>query len=231
MQQPEKAMLVVSWASGEMEFIPLQFNPGKLALERSNLIAEIGIPGLDAPLLQFVRGQNEKLNLELFFDTTEDGMGEGAISVTRHTDRIYELTKIEPERHAPPTCHFLWNDEFPGNDVSAHVGNQKRNSFWCIVESVKQEFTLFSSQGVPLRATLNVTLREFKPLEKQLAELNLSSPDRTRAHVVVSGDRLSAIAADHYERAGEWRRIADANGIEDPRRLRPGTILHMPPVP
>ena len=38
--------------------------------------------------------------------------------------------------------------------ANAASGNQRRNGFKCIVESVKQKFTLFSPEGVPLRATL-----------------------------------------------------------------------------
>ena len=230
MQQLEQAWLVATWHSGEMEFIPIQFNPTELSLEKGAQIAEINIPGLDSPLLQFVRGQNEKLTLELFFDTTENGMGRGATSVTTYTDRVYELVKIEPDRHAPPVCAFVWNNKFPGSDVSTNVGNQKRNDFQCILESVRQKFTLFSPEGVPLRATLTVTLREYKTLDEQLSQLNLNSPDRTRSYIVERGDTLSSIAARHYRQPGEWRRIAEANGIEDPRRLTAGTFLTLPPI-
>ena len=47
------------------------------ASTRGDQFAEIAIPGLDAPLQQFVRGQAEKLTLDLFFDTTDNGMGRG----------------------------------------------------------------------------------------------------------------------------------------------------------
>ena len=93
--------------------IEVQYNPTELSWDKSAQIAEITIPGLDAPLQQFVRGQAEKLTLELFFDTTDHGMGKGAMSVTTLTDRIYQLIKIEPRRHAPPICTFIWNDHFP----------------------------------------------------------------------------------------------------------------------
>jgi nucleoid-associated protein YgaU len=230
MQQLEQAMLVATWFDGEMEFIPVQFNPTELSFEKSAQINEITIPGLDSPLLQFVRGQNEKLTLDLFFDTTEDGMAEGATSVTTYTDRVYELIKIEPDRHAPPVCALVWNSKFPGADVSERVGNQKRNDFQCVVESVRQKFTLFSTQGVPLRATLTVTLREYKTLDEQLDQLNLNSPNRTVSNITERGDTLASIAARHYRRPGEWRRIADANNIEDPRRITPGTFLTLPPI-
>ncbi|HKP51320.1 MAG TPA: LysM peptidoglycan-binding domain-containing protein [Chloroflexia bacterium] len=227
MEQLEKATIVVQWED-EMEFIPVQFNPTEISLDKSAQIAEIAIPGLDTPLLQFVRGQTEKLTLDLFFDTTEDGMGTGATSVTTLTDRIYELVKIEPSRHAPPLCAFIWNSAFPGNSTSAHIGNQRRDGFDGIVESVRQKFMLFSPQGVPLRATLTVTFREYKTLDYQLRQLNLNSPDRTHSHLVQAGDTLSSIAGKYYKRPGEWRRIAEANDIKDPRRLVAGTLLTVP---
>jgi len=230
MQPLEQAMLVVTWHSGEMEFIPVQFNPTKISLDKATQIAEINIPGLDSPLLQFIRGQSETLTLDLFFDTTEDGMGTGATSVTTYTDRIYELIKIEPERHAPPICTFIWNNKFPGCDISANLGNQRRDGFQCVVKEIKQKFTLFSPEGVPLRATLTVALQEYKTLDQQLEQLNLSSPDRTYSHIVRRKETLSGIAARYYRRPGEWRHIAEENDINDPRRLVAGTFLNIPPI-
>ena len=89
--------------------------------------------------------------------------------------------------------------------AGAASGNQRRNGFKCIVESVKQKFTLFSPEGIPLRATLTVALREYKTLDEQLAHLNLTSPDRTHSHVTQNGDTLSRIAAQYYRRR---RRLA-----------------------
>jgi nucleoid-associated protein YgaU len=234
MEKPETASLVAMWHDGPMEFIDVQFNPTEFTLSRSVQVAEIAIPGLDAPLLQFVRGQSETMTLDLFYDTTEDGMGANALSVTQWSDRIYELTKIEPGGHAPPVCAFIWNSKFPGADTTEAIGgNQKRTDFQCIVESVKQRFTLFSPEGVPLRAVLTVTLREYKPLDLQLRQLNLTSPDRTHSHVVQQGDTLSGIAGRYYRRPGEWREIAldPANRIHDPRRLQVGAFLRVPPLP
>jgi len=237
MQQPARAKLVVKWYQAAEEQIELRYNPTELSYDKGAQIAEIAIPGLDAPLLQYVRGQAERLTLELFFDTTEDGMAAGtggAKSVTEQTDRIFQLIKMEPARHAPPVCEFIWNDKFPGSSLStvaaSATGNQNRNGFPCIVENIRQKFTIFSPDGVPLRATLTVTLREFRQLEQQKQQTNPHSPDRTQAHVVQRGDTLSAIAARAYDRPDDWRAIATANGIEDPRRLAPGQTLAVPPI-
>jgi nucleoid-associated protein YgaU len=114
--------------------------------------------------------------------------------------------------------------------ASAPLGNQRRNGFRCVMEQIKQKFTLFSPDGVPLRATLTVTLREYKTLDDQLKQLNLSSPDRTHAHVVEQGDTLDSIANRYYGRPNDWRAIADENSIYDPRRVMPGKVLQVPPL-
>lgn len=230
MEQLQKALLLAEYSDGSLDEIDVQFNPTEFSLEKGAQIAEIVIPGLDSPLLQFVRGQNEKLSVDLFFDTTEDGTGAGATSVTTRTDPVYSLVKVEPGGHAPPVCTFIWNAAFPGADVSPAIGNQRRNEFRCVVESIKQKFTYFSPEGVPLRATLTLMLREYKTLDEQLLQLNLSSPDRSHSHVTQRNDSLARLAARYYRKPAEWRAIADANDIDDPRRVDAGRTLRIPPI-
>ena len=232
MAQLTKAYIRVFWYKQLFENIPVQYNPTELSFDKGAQIQEVNIPGLDSPLLQFVRGQNEKLTIDLFFDTTEGGTSGSVTSVTTKTDKIYQLIKIEPDRHAPPICAFYWNNKgFPGNNVDGkRIGNQSRWRFRGVVESIKQKFTLFSPEGVPLRATLTVTFREYKHLDFQLKELNLNSPDRTHSHTLQQGETLSSVAARHYNQPGQWRPIAKENQIEDPRRLTAGAILAVPKI-
>jgi len=86
----------------------VRFNPERYTLNKGVQIAEINIPGLDSPALQFVRGQNEKITLELFFDTTDSGMVEDVKDVREDTKKIYQLLKINRETHAPPRCRLTW---------------------------------------------------------------------------------------------------------------------------
>ncbi|MEX2500619.1 MAG: hypothetical protein WD397_17270 [Wenzhouxiangellaceae bacterium] len=239
MTQPESAILIAEWigananAGKNPQRYEVQYNPKELSLEKGIQLAEINIPGLDAPLQQFIRGQAEKLSLELFFDTTENGMGDDAVSVTTETDEIYKLVKVESSSHAPPVVTFCWNEHFSGDTLSAEgTSNQLRNSFKGVAESVKQNFTLFSPKGVPLRATINLVLREYRTLEEQLHQLKLNSPDRSHSHVLQDGDELSRIAQVYYESPYRWRAIADEpiNRIEDPRRLRAGSVFTVPAI-
>lgn len=229
MEQPIKGRIFAMWTRG-VDRIPFQFNPTELEFTRGVQIAEIGIPGLDSPVLQFIRGNNEILSFTLFFDTTDEGMGSKTKPVTDYIDRVYALTKIDPDTHAPPICKFLWARGFPGGNIPREAGNQTRSGFRCIVEQVIHKYTLFSPKGVPLRATATLKLREYKPLETQLRQLGLNSPDKTQVRVLRGDETLSAVAGDHYKRPGEWRIIATANGIEDPRRMKAGTFLTLPPM-
>jgi len=218
-------------SSAVIDQIPVEFNPTELTFNKSAQHAEISIPGLDAPILQFVRGQSETLALELFFDTTDQGMGNGAVPVTTLTDQFYKLIKIDRSTHAPPVCRFVWAGRgFPGAGMTGSHSTQNREHFQCVVESVRQRFTLFSPEGVPLRATLSVSLKEFRPLHEQLDQIRFESPDHTHVHVVQRGDTLTAIAARLYDDPAPWRAIAVHNGIDDPLELEPGTILEAPPL-
>ena len=99
-----------------------------------------------------------------------------------------------------------------------------------IVENVQQKFELFNPRGVPLRATLSVTFKEYKTLEDQVKELNLQSPDHTKRRLVQRGDTLTKIATEEFDDPGAWRQIAELNNISNPRRLTPGTVLQIPPI-
>lgn len=195
--------------------IEVQFNPTEYTLSKGAQIAEIAIPGLDSPIQQFIRGDTEKLTLELFYDSTDAGRDETATPVDRLVRPIYELVKIQPKTHAPPRIRVTWG-----------VGL----SFKAIVESVQRKYTLFNPNGVPLRATVSVTFREYKTLDQQVAELNLQSTDHTRTRMAQRGDTLSRIAAEELGDAHRWRAIADENPGIDPLTPRPGALLIIPAV-
>ena len=195
--------------------MPVQFNPAEYTLSKGAQFAEIAIPGIDSPILQFVRGQAETLKVDLLFDTTEFGMGESAVDVRTRTTGFYQLVKMQSKTHAPPRIRLIWG-----------IGL----SFTAIVESVEQKFTLFSPVGVPLRATLTVSLKEYKTLDQQLAELNLQSADHTKRRTVIEGDSLAGIAKAEYGDPRLWRLIADANKnvVPDPIRPPVGASLVIP---
>src|SRR5262249_48343471 len=160
-------------------------NPSQYGLDKGNQLAEIGIPGLAAPILQYVRGNARTLSLELFFDTFEQ-----QTDVRKHTDRVYRLLEIDPDKHAPPLCASAW----------------RAFHFRCVVERVGGRFTLFLANGTPVRATLSVTLKESVDVRVDTAP-NESS-DHIKTRLLRRGDTLSSLAAAEYGDPGLWRPIA-----------------------
>ena len=108
----------ITFSADGMSPVKVPFNPTELSFQKQMKFAEIAIPGLDAPLQQFVRGESEKLTLELFFDSTDKGTGLGATSVTGQTDPIFTFARINPITHAPPVVTVTWNSHFPGDTLA-----------------------------------------------------------------------------------------------------------------
>jgi nucleoid-associated protein YgaU len=201
------------------------FNPETYTVSKGVQLADITIPGLDSAVTQFVRGQTEKISMDLFFDTTDLGMVDPVTDVRAFTSQVYQLAKVDGDLHAPPRVQLSWG--LGGQLTSYGAGI----SPWLVLESLSEEFNLFSPGGVPLRAKLQVSFREAWTIEQQLQNTPRHSSDRTTLHRVVRGETLSHIAAEQYNDPTQWRPIADANNLANPRLLTPGTVLVIPPNP
>lgn len=188
--------------------VPVLFYPSDYTIEKSNEFASINIPGLESPLLQFTRGGLATLSMDLFFDSYEEGR-----DVREYTDKITNLLNIAPDIHAPPVLKFIW-------------GNL---NFTCVLSRVSKKFTMFKSDGTPVRATLNVTFSEYKTTI-ELLEREKQSSDRTKVYVTIQGDSLWAIAAREYGDPRLWRPIASENKIQNPRILQAGKTIVIPPL-
>jgi len=192
---------------GQGIIIFVLFNPTQYTVEKSNQIAEIAIPGLESPILQYVNGNTRKLSMELYFDTYEE-----QIDVRAYTDQIYGLLNIQPSTHVAPICDISWGSF----------------SFRGVLDSASGKFTLFLADGTPVRATLNVSFKEYIDVDVLVREQPTQSADHRKARVVQAGDRLNNIADDEYGDPSNWRPIADANDLDDPRQLDPGRLLVIP---
>jgi hypothetical protein len=187
--------------------IDVQFNPTQYGIDRSNQISEIAVPGLEAPILQFVHGNTRSLSMDLFFDTYEKQS-----DVTDETKKIYNLLNLDPDTHVPPICEIKW-------------GNF---SFKGVLDHVSGKFTLFLADGTPVRATLSVTFKQYIPVEVLVRKNPTRSADHRKTCVVRSGDRLDVIAGREYGDPTKWRPIAEANNLSNPRVLEFGRTLVIP---
>lgn len=194
------------------------FNPSEYTIEDSNKWEDQG-RNTQKPELQYTGGDRKKLTMELFFDSYEAGQ-----DVRQYTRQIANLLEVDSNKNRPPVCTIQWGG------TSSQAPNDADFPFVGVLESIKQQFVLFTGDGTPVRAKLSVSFKQFRLPEDELKRKPRRASFPAKTYTVVETDTLSGIAARLWKRPEEWRRIADANKIEDPRRLAPGQTLVVPPI-
>jgi nucleoid-associated protein YgaU len=131
------------------------------------------------------------------------------VSVLPFVEQFMNLQMIAPQLHRPPLCEVWWGQlrliEGP-------------------LTNLTQAFTRFLADGTPVRAKLGLTFTDASMTESG----ELFSNDVQKTYTVRLGDTLQSISADEYGDPALWRRIAEANDIDDPRGLTPGAVLAIP---
>jgi len=203
------------------DFVDVMFNPEEYTVNRDNNFAQIAVPGLRAPLLQFVNGNMQTLEMELLLDSLEAHqagsrrLNEAGDDVRPLVRKVTRLLDIDPATHAPPVLVFVWASL----------------SFTCVLTRVTQTFTMFRSDGAPVRARLRVTFNEFTNAETEAKEVKRETVDYTKVHTVTAGDTIDRLAFTLFGAAHLWRPIAIVNVLEDPRSLQVGQRLLIPRLP
>lgn len=185
------------------------FNPKEFSIQKSVQWEPHKAPGLDLPEQEFTSGNPAVLSVELFFDSYEEKK-----DVHEHTDKLQNLTLVNADKHRPPMVMFSWG----------------KVKFKGVVESLTVRYTMFLSDGRACRATASLTIKEAQTAKEQLEKNPRNSPDHTKRRTMKMGETLALIAHEEYDDPAEWRRIADANGISDPKDVRPGMVLTLPPI-
>lgn len=187
--------------------IRFRFNPTEYQIQKANNFAEINIPGLNAAPIQFVRGGSEKLIADLIADTS-DTLDDVRLA---YVGPLRDLMTINPEIAAPPIVELLWGSQ----------------SFRGVIESLNISYTLFTPEGVPIRAKVNLAMREYR--EEAFCRPFMQIPGlEMSVYLPRRGDTLASIAGSALGSSTMWRAVAKANAIVDPRRILPGRSLKIP---
>jgi hypothetical protein len=196
------------------------FNPKEYAFTKQNQWKSAANKSTNVPSMEFGGGNPATLTMQLFFDTY-DATEKPKDVRKEYTDAIWELMIVDEKRKdpktkkgRPPKVHFQWG---------------KAWSFDAVITSLKQNFTLFLSDGTPVRATLDVTFQQVKDAKLFPKQNPTSGGDGgERIWTVNEGDSLAWIAYKEYGDASQWKRIADANRLVQVRRLPVGMMLEIP---
>jgi hypothetical protein len=198
-----------------LDHIVVMYNPEQFSLDQGNNFAEIAIPGLNKPPLQYVRGRARTLSMELFFDTYSPELqpgqfNPGQVDVRQFSDQVVRLLDQDPQTLAPPVLAFTWGTF----------------SFTCVLVDANQRFTMFLRDGTPVRTTVAVKFEEYARVEVEVQSGAFFLPPTV--HNIVEGQTVSGLAADYFGDPSRWREIAVANKIDDPFRLPAGGQLVIP---
>jgi len=198
--------------------IPCMFSPKEYSFTKTNRWSSNTAQGQNVPDCIFSGGQAMTLTMELFFDTYEKKK-----DVRSLTNEIFKLMRINPDamdknfQSRPYLCEFQWGYTW---------------SFVAVVTSITQKFTMFLTDGTPVRSTMNVVFQQVSDEGKYPGQnpTTMSAPGyKTRR--VKQGDTLDWIAHEEYGDSSLWRFLADINDLEDPLKLTVGRALAIPPKP
>lgn len=217
--------------------ITVQFNPDSLKLTFANQVQNnttssnagtgsgggaTGDQAAGTQGRQFVGAGTTKLAVQLWFDAgTPDQGGSRVDDVRRLTQEvIYFITPQEaasdPTKFLPPGVRFAWGSFL----------------FNGLVDGIEETIDFFSPEGKPLRASIALTLSQQTILVSSFTGSG-RIPGRPRAPgtapmtPAAQGSTVQGMAAAAGAAAGDWQRIAAANGIENPRLLAPGQLIDL----
>lgn len=187
------------------------FNPTELKFSRKNNYTNEQPAGASRPTTSYSSGEPDEITIEFFFDGT--GVVESTETVRQRVDGLLELTKFQPETHAPFYVHLFWG----------------AFTFRGVVTSADVTYTMFDRAGEPLRARVAASFQEVIEPETLARTERRESPDLYQTWLVRDGETIDSIAARIYGSAAYWRPIAEVNRLANPRRLAPGSVLVLPP--
>lgn len=202
-----------STSPAEDHVIVTKFNPNRLSVSRTVEWQNQPVAKRDCPETQHTGATPNTLTFELFFDTY-DNPEKKKKSVREETEKLYVLTVVDGKKHRPPVCRLSWG--------TMHT------FFQGVLQQLALQYTLFMDDGTPVRATANCTFKQWQSNNEDLKKQKLMSNDVAKVWVVKSGETLAVIATSEYGDPRKWRPIAQANGIDDPMNLHPGSILVLP---
>ncbi|MCB2179900.1 peptidoglycan-binding protein [bacterium] len=221
--QPQLVKAILKWKTrlqvvrGEIE---CQFNPTQLKISKEVGWSKDEAPNFNAPTIAFTGGKAATYELTLYFDSYYP---DSPIDVREYTNKLLALTLRDAgysmykiPKALPPTVSFIW-----GN-ISL---------FSAVVSKVDITYTMFSPDGTPIRAMADVSFIQKRSLlgDDMIPWQNPTSrTDPRKTRIVNSHQRLDLIAYEEYGDSNAWRRLAEANGIDNPFDLQDGQLLVIP---
>lgn len=98
----------------------------------------------------------------------------------------------------------------------------------CILTQIDYEFKMFTRDGTPIRARVDLSFEEIATATTKKAVIKKQKTAKT--YRTKKGETLYEIAEKTYEKPDRWKIIATANGISNPFKVPAGITLYLPVI-
>jgi nucleoid-associated protein YgaU len=214
-------------------FVPFDFNPEKITMSRSSTTSGMtkpqrpGLTGLATGTKTSGTSGSYLRNVKASKISLAEVVFEGPFTKLR-CDTL--LTWMNPSTGlfamvggvgnfatVPAKLTFTWGPPLVGFMYDVKL------------TSCRVVYERFSPAGIPIRAKISLEMEEVPSILGSLPTNPTSGglPGR-RSHTVADGESLQSIAMANYGTPALWRRIAEVNGIQNPSRVRAGTVVYLP---
>lgn len=192
-------------------------NPETYTLEYKVKTAEGQGQGTSGAQLKYEYTLPEELSFDFLFDNT------GLVDGTPRPDGIFDevdafrrlLTQYRGSSHEPYHLKLVWgNLVFKGRAIEVGITHK-----------------LFNPDGRPIRTVVKVKFKGSIEEKKRAAVEDRHSPDLTHRRIVRPGDTLPLMCFEVYGDPRHYLFVADANRLDDFRRLDVGAAILFPPLP
>jgi hypothetical protein len=198
--------------------VKFMFNPTDYSVSKKNKYEAKPKNKANTPNMEFKNPESTTLSLKgLVFDSYEE-LNPLKQDISKVTRVLLELMDViedssDSAKSRPAPVVFEWG----------------KFQFFAVITGVTQKFTLFTKDGTPVRAEVDVDLSQHldNKLYKKTNPTSGGGP-LERVWQVRAGDRLDLIAAQVYGDSQKWRLIAARNGLHNPLLLRAGQSLRIP---
>lgn len=203
----------------DRKVVPIQFNPQSLKVAFTNQRAG-GDQRAGAPI-QFIGRGTTRLSLELIFDVTvnRENLAQNEKNDVRQlTKEVTYFITPKGQDYIPPGVRFSWGSFL----------------FEGVMDSMNENLEFFSADGRPLRASVSISFSrqeiqfKRKPIPANAHGAEVASVGTRPQEIARAGDTVQGIAS-RADCPRDWKNIAAANDIENPRRLGAGTPLNLNP--
>jgi LysM repeat protein len=197
----------------------VMFNPHTISLRHENKLNSQQGSGTTGGMQEYAYSRPGTLNLDLVCDGT--GVADFSNKPPVVAEQIKQFLdlcfRMDGDLHEPKFLKIQW-------------GKGELANFDCRLLSADIEYTLFDRNGEPLHATLKTAFVADIDPNKRVALENKHSPDLSHTRIVKSGDTLPLLTKEIYGSSRYYLRVAQLNGIDDFRDLRPGQQIVFPPL-